>query len=238
MATLRQMSDTVLTAAGLGQIAYRDEVRRIVSDVYSELSLDLRLNQKGVTRTLTAAVDYSISSTDPATGFGIEDFLSLRSIVYAGLQSNLTRTLQRVSPDEILTRRAVTTVVGLGGWLYAHEPNDILMFYPGPTAGDTITIYYSARPVPLTDDTDEPTLVPSEFHYVIEDGAMERALRYQKKPHVASDIDRYHQRYRDGRNSLRRWRNQAQASQPRTVFVGRRYRARPSRPDADWYGGA
>lgn len=236
MATLRQMSDTVLTASGLNQTAYRDEVRRIVSDVYRELSLNLRLNQKGVAVTLTGTVDYSLSSTDAVTGLGLIDFLSLRSVVYAGA-SNYTRTLERVTPDEILSRRSSNVVSSGAGWIYAHDPPDILMFYPAPQTGDVATIYYNARPEPLSDDAEEPLLVPSEFHYVIEDGALERALRYQKKPHGPADADRYRQRYRDGINSLRRWRNQGESALPRHVIVGRRYRAPSPRRDADWSGG-
>jgi hypothetical protein len=236
VATLRQMSDTVLTASGLGQIAYRDEVRRIVSDVYQELALSLRLNLTGTTVTLTDAVDYSISGTDATTGFGIDDMLSLRSIVYAGVGQNSTRTLGRVTPDEVLARRATIATATGGGLFFAHPSPDVVMFYPNPTPGDQATIYYSARPEALSGDDDEPTLVPAEFHYVIEDGALERALRYKKKPNGPGEADRYRSRYRDGVNQIKRWRNHSLGAYQSRTVVGRRYAGRRLRRDQDWGG--
>jgi hypothetical protein len=233
MATLRQMSDRVLTQAGLNQTAYRDEARSIVSDVYLELCLNLRFNTKTVTVALTAGQgDYSISGD-----FGLTDFLSLRTLIYTGSNLPYSKRVERTTPDELWSLRAITGSAAIfGGWVYAHEPNDLLMFYPLPQANDEVTIQYSARPDPLTDDTDEPTLLPLEFHYVIEDGAMERAVRYQKKPHQPSDIDRYRQRYRDGINAIRRWRNQAESANPRHAVVGRRTRPYAPRRDIYWTG--
>jgi len=80
-----------------------------------------------------------------------------------------------------LTRKSTTDLINLRLFsvtsspeqLYAVSGTNMLMVYPTPLTGDTITVYYVPRPTALASPTDDPSSaslggIPSEFHYGLE----------------------------------------------------------------------
>ena len=101
-----------------------------------------------------------------------------------------------VSPDAIIQYRTATTVGGGPSRYYALNGSDILMLYPSPSAGDTLTFFYVPRPTPLSSASDDPSSaalggIPSEWHKAIEWYAL-----WQGGDYMDDDSSQNGERYR------------------------------------------
>lgn len=130
-----------------------------------DLLLRAKVNVNEATLTTTANVaDYTIDT-------GV---LAIQDLTYTSAAG--AAQLKRVSPDDILRYRSATPAVGAGVRYYAINGSDMIMFYPTPTAVDTLTIWYVPRPTAmssLSNTAHDPSgetygNVPKEYHKAIE----------------------------------------------------------------------
>lgn len=169
-----QMQDDVMTLAHRrNEGGEREVVKQHLNNAYQEVCLRARLLHASVTVVLPdAGPDYSLTSD-----FGLTDFATLRRVAYTGAQAYGTMDLVPLDLSAMLERRSIAGVTA--GWTrsYSLDGDDTLMLDPSPSSGETLTLYYVARPDPLDLDQDEPLGVPSEYHQVIVDGAISRAAK-------------------------------------------------------------
>jgi hypothetical protein len=103
---------------------------------------------------------------------------------------------ERTSPQEILRmRRAGSVSSGTTRW-YAHNGNDMYMFYPSLAIGDVVTIYYVPKPTEMSSASHDPSNetyggIPVEYHPALieyakwkmadydDDGSSQQGLVYQ-----------------------------------------------------------
>lgn len=92
-------------------------------------------------------------------------------------------TFDHVSPGEIIQRRASTSVAGGPTRKYALNGANVLMLWPSPSTGDTVTFFYVPRPTALANPSDDPSSaslggIPSEWHKAIQWYALWQAGDY------------------------------------------------------------
>lgn len=139
--------------------------------------------------------------------------------------------LERRSPEDILRlRRAATS--GGSARFYAVNGANLLMVYPTPSAGDSITFYYIPRPLALSDPDDTPEDIPAEFHKLVEWYALAEAADYDDDG--SSGIgSQYIGRYEKGIAEARRAISQKGGVRLAPNIPGRRSRISPSVPSQD-----
>jgi hypothetical protein len=85
---------------------------------------------------------------------------------YLALGSTQSYILEPISADEIIALNA-TNPIGATRQ-YAFLGLDTIRVWPEPqTTGDTMTVYYAKTPTTLTSDSDVPTDIPSQWHWLI-----------------------------------------------------------------------
>ena len=110
-------------------------------------------------------------------------------------------TLSRITPSELLDMRRNVGASSPSRY-YATSGANLLMLYPTPTAADTISGIYVPRPATLTDDTDEPTEIPAEWHKLVSFYALFRAADMDDD--ASSQMgERYRALYAEGVNQAR-----------------------------------
>lgn len=82
---------------------------------------------------------------------------------------------------------------------YALLGNNLLTFYPTPSANDTLTVFYVPRPTAMSSGSDDPSSttfggIPSEYHPAVECYAMWKAAAY-KKDQASAQGERYRIEY-------------------------------------------
>jgi hypothetical protein len=83
---------------------------------------------------------------------------SILDIVEVQLSSaGTTYPLERLSVIDLLERRRVGQPTGSPTRYYAMSGGNLLLFYPAPGAGDTLTVYNVPIPTPLLISTDDPS---------------------------------------------------------------------------------
>lgn len=229
VANLGEMTNAVLTAAHLRPDSDRASVKRVINDAYLDVALELDLTQTSKTVTITSAKsDYSI-----VDDLGITDLVSIDSITGPASGSTPNVPMEATYPSRLLSMRVTsTTVLSDAPWMYALYGVDTLMVYP---AGDaTLTIYYTAAPLTLYDDADEPKLLPRNFHRVIEERAVEfAASRWARNTQLAADA---HARYMAGLGEARVWLAERDGVTPKevaTLSTIHRARRRPADRSTD-----
>lgn len=132
---------------------YEDFVRRTECMV---LWADLALTEGVDTYTLPAGI------------------MSIKEIVNTGTSP----PLERVTLAELNTmKRATASAPAL---YYATEGADMLVLYPAPGAGESLTIWYVPTVTALSGGGDIPTAVPAQFHKSIEFYALARAGQFDQ----------------------------------------------------------
>lgn len=121
----------------------------------------------------------------------VEVQLTSASVVYP---------LERLSIMDILERRRMGQPTGTPARFYAVSGGNLLMFYPAPGAGDTLTSYVVPVPTAMTNTTDDPSStsiagVPEILHEGIFFYACSRLASYDDDQTSAQG-----QRYRDWYN--------------------------------------
>jgi hypothetical protein len=110
--------------------------------------------------------------------------------------------LERRTVNEILEFRRGSSSQGVP-WVYAVAGGNLLMLYPTPASStDSIRIYYVPAPTALT-APDTPTLVPPEWHKLIEWYALWRGADYDDDG-SSNQGERYKTQYLDGIKEFRR----------------------------------
>lgn len=206
----------------------RDQVKEDLNEALKEVDAILRPVTKKVVKTLTANVgDYSILND-----FAITDLTSIRDITYVSVSDpSITRSLESASPEFVRELRQ-TFVFSTYVDLWALEGFDTLLLYPvTQNNGDTVTIYYTARPADLTNETDVPVGLPPEFHDIYEVATIKRSMR-QTSPEYAQ---MYYQLFETRCNDYRKFRNRRDGAVARRVVAGRPGRRLvPHDNSADW----
>lgn len=111
--------------------------------------------------------------------------------------SGISYILQHASPDEIIQRRVATQGTAVGpARFYALNGADVLMLWPTPSTGDSLTFYYVPRPTALSGPSDNPSSaslggIPSEWHNAIEWFAL-----WQGADYMDDDSSKQGERYR------------------------------------------
>jgi hypothetical protein len=135
-----------------------------------------------------------------------------------------------VSPDEIIQRRALgagSNVVGPSR-LYALNGADVLMLYPNPSAGDSLTFYYVPRPTALVNASDDPSSaalggIPSEWHKAIQWYALWQAADYMDDD-SSQQGERYRTYYESWLKRIKKERSYKGGRRLGAIVAGRRRR--------------
>lgn len=133
-----------------------------VNDALTDIVVTCQLKVGTATGTLTSGQSvYDISSD-----WSISDFGALQYMEYLALGSTQSYILEPISADEIIALNA-TNPIGATRQ-YAFLGLDTIRVWPEPqTTGDTMTVYYAKTPTTLTSDSDVPTDIPSQWHWLI-----------------------------------------------------------------------
>jgi len=127
--------------------------------------------------------------------------------------SSATRyALARVSVSELIERRRVSVASGSPTSFYAVTGDNLMMFWPGPGTGDTLSVYSVPVPTALSVATDDPSTnanggVPQILHEAIFFYACSRCASYDDDQTSAQgqrysdwydkEITRYHKILRE-----------------------------------------
>ena len=95
-------------------------------------------------------------------------------------------TVKTVTLEEMIDRQSTNYSVDRSGISVVALEGNLLLVYPTPTAGDTITYYYVPRPDPMTDNAHDPATVtyggiPSEYHKAVEYYMLWQGAEYDNK---------------------------------------------------------
>lgn len=133
-----------------------------VNDALTDIVVTCQLKVGTATGQLVSGQSvYDISSD-----WSISDFGALQYMEYLALGSTQSYILEPISADEIIALNA-TNPIGATRQ-YAFLGLDTIRVWPEPqTTGDTMTVYYAKTPTTLTSDSDVPTDIPSQWHWLI-----------------------------------------------------------------------
>lgn len=224
MSTFLQLYTRVLAAADLpltSGTSDATEAKDLVNNAYYEICSRAKLNQKSVTKTLTAGTaDYGISTTSPTSpNLSINDLQAIRSLTYTLAGQTQAYAVEPTTVDEILRLRQAASSTSTGTLMkYALLGLDTLMLWGTPATADSLGIYYAFRPTAMSADSDTPTVLPAEFHDLIVVGALKAALRTSDLSAAAA----YHREFEAGLAELGSWLSGRLAGRPRRMTVGRR----------------
>jgi hypothetical protein len=197
-----------------------------LNDAVREFLLDTHINVNRSETTIAAVEDDSEIGTP---------VLVMLDIQVTGTDSQVWLP-QRTTPAEILRmRRSGSSTTGSTRW-YAHNGNDMFMFYPSLAIGDVVTIYYVPKPTEMSSGSHDPSNetyggIPVEYHPALIEYAKWKMADYDDDGSSQMGL-LYQQQYeRLVRKALRRKRLKGGRSMGRAV-VGRS-RAVPSQPSQD-----
>lgn len=145
-----------------------------------------------------------------------------------------------VSPDEIIQRRAATNVSVGPSRKYALNGANVLMLWPSPSTGDTLTFYYVPRPTALANPADDPSSaalggIPSEWHKAIQWYALWQAGDYMDDDSSHNGQD-YRQEYEAWLKRIKKERSYKGGRRLGAITPGRRRRPFIAHdPSADVY---
>ena len=109
--------------------------------------------------------------------------------------------LERVSLDELIERKRMSTPVGSPTMYFAVNGENMLQLWPAPGTGDQLLVYYTPIPTALSATADDPSNttyggVPAYFHLAILYWACSRAGSYDDDASSAQG-QRYLQLYQE-----------------------------------------
>lgn len=178
-----QISNEIGLSATLEKTVIDDALNRAVQRVLEDTHCFVKkINYTGWDGTST---DYTL---DGAILDIVEVQLSSASVTYP---------LERLSIIDLLERRRTGQTTGSPPQFYAVSGANLLMFYPAPGAGDTLTAYVVPVPTAMAASTDDPSSttfggVPEILHEAIFFYACARCASYDDDQTSAQG-----QRYRD-----------------------------------------
>lgn len=205
----------------------RTQIKAHINEAIKMVDALLRPKTLSVTKTLVAAQqNYSI-----VTDFLITDLTSIRDILYSSITLGTSRPLEETTAAMIREMRLTPTFSNYVS-MYALDGLDLLLLFPTTqNVGDTVTIYYTSRPVDLVNDADIPVGIPPEFHELYEIAAIQSAMRVSMGPDEAM---KYSALFDKKLNDYRKWRNHHTGTLARKAMVGRYgRRIQPHDPSTD-----
>lgn len=137
-------------------------------------------------------------------------------------------TFDHVSPDQIIQYRTSSTIGGGPSRYFALNGADVLMLYPTPSSGDSLTLYYVPRPTALSDAPDDPSQaslggIPSEWHKAIQWYALWQAGDYMDDDSSHNGQD-YRQEYEAWLKRIKKERSRKGGRRIGAIVPGRRRR--------------
>lgn len=187
----------------------------------TDVLLRTRCKVSSAPLTLTAgAEDYSLDT----------DILRLLELSVAS--GGQDYDLVRKTPEEILRLRRASSASTSPSRYYALAGANLLMIYPTPSSADTITLYYVPRPALLSEESDSPEEIPSEFHKLVEWYALAEAADFDDDG--SSGIgSQYLARYEKGIAEAKKAISQKGGTRLAPNIPGRRQTMSPSVPSQD-----
>jgi len=196
-----------------------------VNDVYRDVVRRCGLNPQESVETLVASDwKYGIASD-----FAISGLLGIDVITATTTGAAYSWLLEPTSPEAIIALNTTSTTGRPRQ--YAIRGTDTFLVYPAPDSGVSITIYYQAAPTALSADGDIPTLVPTEYHHVIQYGAA-ALLANEEGPELAVTLA---QLYEQELVKLMGVKNRMSDSLGKRVKVGYPWRVHPAPGRNDVY---
>lgn len=184
------------------------EVDSLINESYAYIVAELQLLQKTITKPLVAADgDYSFIGD-----FNITDYAAVRALFYTAANSLVTfDPLRLVTTAELFALRANNPTATSPAKCYSINGWNSLSLQPLPAAGDTLAIWYSAYPVPLSLPGDTPVAIPTHLHHLIVGHAAAVAMEtvdvaYAQRMHADFETNEM--------NRARRWLNNHRSSLP------------------------
>ena len=151
------------------------EITSLVNQAYLEVVARTRPLITSVAITLTAGVsDYTLSSAP----FSLTDIQAIRNFVITDAGTGQSYLLEQCSPEFMALIRQ--TQVTAGGQMTFWSVNGLnqVSFFPPPAATQVAcTLTYQQRPALLALSTDVPIGIPVEFHDLIVQLAISKAIR-------------------------------------------------------------
>lgn len=184
------------------------EVQALVNESYAYVVAELGTLQKSAVKPLTAADgDYNL-----ITDFALADYASLRALFYTAANGLFTyQPLAAISLAELLGLRQGNPSATSPAVAFAVAGWGNIALQPLPAAGDTLTIYYVAYPVPLLGAADVPVALPTHLHHLIVGHAAAVAMEQVDINYAM----RMHEQFQANELSrARRWLNNHISSQP------------------------
>lgn len=156
-----------------------------VNDALTDIVVTCQLKVGTATGTLTSGQSVYTMSGD----FAIADFGALQYMEYLALGSTQSYILEPISADEIIALNA-TNPIGATRQ-YAFLGLDTIRTWPEPqTTGDTMTVYYAKTPTALSNASDVPADIPSQWHWLISTAAAARlADAVGEDPDLSTTLD-------------------------------------------------
>lgn len=230
MSTLAQFRSQVSYKVGLDNTSGSFE-QVLIDGWCNEAVLDILMETEVYvvesTATLTAAQgDYVMDS----------NILVVKDLFVTSGSQNYV--FDHVSPDEIIQLRRSTSVAGGPTSKFALNGADVLMLWPFPATGDTLTFYYVPRPTALANATDDPSSaslggIPSEWHKAIQWYALWQAGDYMDDDSSHNGQD-YRQEYEAWLKRIKKERSRKGGRRLGAITPGRRKRPFvPHDPSAD-----
>ena len=191
----------------------------LVNMAYEDIVLKTNCKVQTTTISLSSSTsDYTIPSS----------FLNILEVYTT--TSGQAYSMQRSTAEDIIRRR-IGVSPGFNSSparYYATQGNDLLMVWPTPSAADSLSVYYVARPTALSVSSDVPSDIPAEFHQLIEYKACAEAadyaefvvLRYRMVPTI--DPTRWFALYEKGLKDLRTSVSKAGGRRLAPVRINRR----------------
>lgn len=205
MPTLTQFRTRIAAKAGLDNDAQGDQtlIDAWVEEARQEILVETKAQVRRATMTLTAgATDYSLSSS----------VLAILTVTHTWAGGS--RTMIPLTLGEIEEMKARSTTAAAPARFYAHAGSDLLIVYPPPAAGESITVLYVPKPTVLAAG-DAPTEIPEVFQKAIEYYALREAVSYREGGQDPALMRMYDDQYHAYVARIRRWARNSGGQRPR-----------------------
>ena len=229
MSTLATLRSSVASIIGLDNTTSGDQtlIDQFLNEGYANVLRETRCYVQSSSTAISLSADTKDYTLDTGILLIIEAYVT---------SSGQDYRMQRVSVEQLLEyRRNGTTTASDPPVYYALAGANLLMVYPTPGSGQTVTIYYVPRNDTLSASAESPSFVPTEYHWVIERYALHRAADYDDDT-SSEQGQRYLKEYQEGINRMRRdIALKGNHRLPRAVIPGANRKAVPHRNDTDTY---
>lgn len=207
------------------------EAGLFINDVYKDIVVQAQTQPFYIANTLSAgqtAISYSV----------VSDSVVFMYVTYTAVGDTLNQVLEPVSFEEILNLNSTQptgvvrkyAVLGSGA-------NTTLQLYPAAqSAGDVIGAWLASPPTAMSSDTDTPTAIPSQWHYLISVGAAARLIQAVGEDETLATA--FEQKYDAGMLKFKQWlaRREGNTTQrmPTGYMASQRPRPHDNSRDIRW----